>query len=101
MTDDIIGLPVLLPSACSACGATLATIGAGDDGCPARFICVCGARRARMSADTHSFLTSIANSFGRPTTPIVVRRPVPPATAEEPGHSAQTETPIETGVSHG
>ena len=89
---DIIGLPVLLPSACSACGATLATIGAGDADCPARFICVCGARRARMSDDTHSFLSSVANSFGRPTTPIVVRRPVPPETAEEPGHSAQTET---------
>ena len=100
MTADIIGLPVLLPSACSACGATLATIGAGDDGCPARFTCVCGARRAKMSAETHAFLTSIARSFGRPTTPIVVRRPVPP-TAEEPGHSAQTETPIDGDSSHG
>jgi hypothetical protein len=94
-STGIVGLIVVPPSRCPSCSSPNATIGSSAGPHAARLTCIgCGRHRGWLSAESFGFIAEIANKFGRPTTPIVIRRPVPPVTAEEPGHSAQSQPPI-------
>ena len=74
-TDPLLGLGVLLPDACKQCGSREATIGPGAGPHLASLHCQCGVHfRGWVGARTHAFLTEIVAKFGRPETPIEIRR---------------------------
>jgi hypothetical protein len=68
------GLAVRTPDSCK-CGTNTATIGAGAGPHIASLHCVdCGAHRGWLSHEVCSFVNEAIQLFGRPTTPIAIRR---------------------------
>jgi hypothetical protein len=84
LDNDIAGLEVRLPNACR-CGNQAALIGAGVGPHRASLNCrECTTLRGWLSDSTYEFLRSIAAKFGRPLTPIVIRRTaIAPTTAAQ------------------
>jgi hypothetical protein len=69
----VIGLAVQMPTPCT-CGAVTAGIEAGRGPHLASLRCsACGKHRGWMSREAHRFIAEVAQKFGRPTGPIVVR----------------------------
>jgi hypothetical protein len=63
------GLTVMMPDACPKCRHGLTVIGSG-----AVLICMkCRRPRGLLSKQEADFVEKIINTFGRPTTPIVLR----------------------------
>jgi len=80
----IFGLKVKLPIECHNCGFEVATITRPAGKYYADFKCAaCGGPRGSLTERTGWLIQSIANSFGAPTTPIVLRRPPVPCTRTE------------------
>jgi len=72
-TSPIIGLRVRLPQACR-CGSSIAVIGSSSGPHEHRLECAqCGTWCRWLSTRQTAFITKIATTFGRPTTPIVIR----------------------------
>jgi len=70
----ILGLRVHLFDTCK-CGGIGAVIGADNGSRFAEFRCEsCDAHRSWLSRDACDFITQIVAKFGRPTTPILIRR---------------------------
>jgi hypothetical protein len=68
------GLTVVVPDACK-CGERRATIGAGaGPHVAALHCCRCGLHRGWVPHETHDFIAELIRDFGRPTTPISIRR---------------------------
>jgi hypothetical protein len=99
-STGILGLIVVPPSRCPSCSSPNATLGWSAGPHAARLTCTgCGRHRGWLSAESFGFIAEIANKFGRPTTPIVIRRhQSTDAVGGEPGHVAQSQPPIE-GIS--
>jgi len=79
--DQLHGLLAQLPRPCR-CGGELAVIGPGKGPHAASLhCCECETHRGWIGHQTYKFLTGTLNQFGRPTEPIILRRPppVPPA----------------------
>jgi hypothetical protein len=72
--DPLIGLEVSLPDACPRCALTIAVIGAGRAMHKASLHCRCGRHRGWVSEEPYQFLRKTIELFGRPTTPIAIRR---------------------------
>jgi len=73
--DPVMGLDVELPDACPSCQGYVATVGPGVAPHKASLRCMtCGRHRGWMSLVAYTFISEIANKFGRPDTPIKVRR---------------------------
>lgn len=73
--DSLIGLTVTLPDSCSKCGAGETLIGPGSGPHLASLRCaVCEIHRGWVGQRTHAFLAETVKQFGRPTTPIAIRR---------------------------
>jgi hypothetical protein len=69
----LIGLALQMPTPC-ICGAVTAGIEAGRGPHVAGLRCsACGKHRGWMSHEAHRFITAVAQKFGRPAGPIVVR----------------------------
>ncbi len=74
-TDRLSGIQVKLPDNCGKCRDTVAIIGPGRGPHRAELLChSCGSHRGWLSHTTYAFIADIANKFGCPTTPIVIRR---------------------------
>jgi hypothetical protein len=74
-THPLFGLRVKLGAAHS-CGGNLAVISERCGSHYAELRCAaCNAHRGWLSHSTASWLHSVINKFGAPTTPIVLRRP--------------------------
>jgi hypothetical protein len=67
---SIIGLDVQFPRACAACGSNLLRIGAAHE-----LRCRhCDEFAGRMSARATDFVSEVVARWGRPNSPIIVRR---------------------------
>jgi hypothetical protein len=75
-STSLIGLTVVLPRRCRACGDNMATIGSSKGPHPAALHCVCGNHVGWMGRESYDFVTAIIDNFGRVEDPIVVRKPV-------------------------
>jgi hypothetical protein len=74
-TDNtLVGLAITLPDACSRCSGHDAVIGAGRWLHKASLMCCCGRHLGWMSHEAFGFLSATARRFGRPTSPISIRR---------------------------
>jgi hypothetical protein len=72
--DPLVGLAVQLPDTCR-CGANVARIGPPVGPHLAELRCAsCGRHRGWLPRAAHQFLSEIVNKFGRPDTPIAIRR---------------------------
>jgi hypothetical protein len=72
--SPLIGLVVDLQQACK-CGGYVAVIGPGKGPHLASLRCeACDAHRGWLSQQTYGFINETITQFGRPTTPIKVRR---------------------------
>jgi hypothetical protein len=69
----LVGLAITLPECCPRCSGHIAVVGAGR-GPHAAILCLCGRHLGWMSREAFSFLTEAVRRFGRPTTPIQIRR---------------------------
>jgi hypothetical protein len=74
LADPVIGLLVLLPDECRQCRTRKATIGEGAGPHVAALPCDCGKHRGWLPREVHEFLTTLIYEFGRPVTPIKIRR---------------------------
>jgi hypothetical protein len=73
--DPLIGLTLTLPDSCSKCGAGETLVGPGSGPHLASLRCaVCEIFRGWVGHRTHAFLLETVKQFGRPTTPIAIRR---------------------------
>lgn len=73
--NPLLGISVRLPDVCSKCGESVAVIGPGKAQHKASLNCnSCGYFRGWISAESYSFIATITNKFGAPTTPILIRR---------------------------
>jgi hypothetical protein len=72
--SPIIEFWVQMPRGCRACGSNVAIVGSSCGPHAARLTCTeCGIHAGWMGAREVAFITKIATTFGRPTTPIVAR----------------------------
>jgi hypothetical protein len=72
--DPLYGLFVQLSDTCR-CGSRVAIIGEGKGPHRASLFCErCGTHRGWMANAAHAFVSKIIEKFGKPTTPIRVRR---------------------------
>jgi hypothetical protein len=90
-TDPLLlGLAVKLPDVCR-CGSDIARVGAPVGPHLAELWCErCRRHRGWLPRAAHQFLVEVVNKFGRPDTPIAIRRngqcaPAPPPEARVPG----------------
>jgi hypothetical protein len=73
--DPLEDLQVQLPDACPGCNNPIALIGRGSGPHRASLHCDrCGGHRGWIAHQTYDFLITITKKFGRPHTPIVIRR---------------------------
>jgi hypothetical protein len=73
-STSLIGLAVLMPSDCPACGARAAVLGSSRAMHHAAIRCAeCDRHRGWVSAAFAAFVGAIVDEFGRPTEPIVLR----------------------------
>jgi hypothetical protein len=75
-TDNLFGLKVKREgNACRHCGYPVAVISAPtSEHCADLKCCACGAVWGALNERTASFIRSVANKFGAPTSPIILRR---------------------------
>jgi len=73
-THDLIGLAVRMPTPCPRCRGTHASVGAARGPHAASLMCVCGRHLGWASHETFAFLDATVRRFGRPTSPIEIRR---------------------------
>jgi hypothetical protein len=72
-STSVAGLVITLPRACATCGAVDATIGASKAMHHAQINCSeCNRHRGWLRGETYGFITSVIDTFGRPTDPITV-----------------------------
>jgi hypothetical protein len=72
--DCLLGLTVCLADACQ-CGSQISVIGEGKGPHRASLFCgLCDRHRGWMANEAHAFVSSVVTEFGKPTTPIKVRR---------------------------
>lgn len=72
--DPLLGLVVQLSDRCQ-CGSGHAVIGEGKGPHRASLFCSrCERHRGWMSNEAHAFVTEVVEKFGKPTTPITIRR---------------------------
>jgi hypothetical protein len=72
--DPLHGLSVQLPDTCQ-CGSCDAVIGEGKGPHRASLFCSrCEAHRGWMANEAHAFVAELVKKFGKPTTPIKIRR---------------------------
>jgi hypothetical protein len=74
VNDDLVGLAITLPEHCPRCSGHAAVVGAGRRPHVAAILCLCGRHLGWMSHEAFSFLSETVRRFGRPTTPIQIRR---------------------------
>jgi hypothetical protein len=73
-STSLIGLAVLMPSDCPACGARAAVLGSSRAMHHAAIRCAeCDRHRGWVSAAFAAFVGAILDEFGRPTAPIILR----------------------------
>jgi hypothetical protein len=73
-STSIIGLTVILPRPCHACGSFKAVIGSSAGPHCARYVCGdCCLFLSWMRAETYAFVCDVVDNFGRPTEPITIR----------------------------
>jgi hypothetical protein len=70
----LVGLAVALPEQCPRCNGHTAVVGARRGPHAAALLCLCGRHLGWMSHEAFSFLRETVRRFGRPTTPIQIRR---------------------------
>jgi len=74
-TDNtLVGLAITLLERCPRCNGHDAVIGAGRGPHKASIMCACGRHLGWMSHEAFKFLSATARQFGRPTSPISIRR---------------------------
>ena len=74
-SNPLLDLVVTLPDVCNQCGAAEAVIGAGRGPHLASLRCrACQIHRGWVGQQTYKFLAEIVAKFGRPETPIAIRR---------------------------
>jgi len=72
--SPIFGLSVQLPQPCSNCGTSLGTIGSSAGPHANRVVCIsCGTFCRWLSHREADFIASIAEKFGCPSSPIILR----------------------------
>jgi hypothetical protein len=72
--DNLVGLAITLPECCPRCSGHSAVVGAGRGPHAAAILCLCGRHLGWMSREAFSFFNETVRRFGRPTTPIQIRR---------------------------
>jgi hypothetical protein len=72
--SPLFGLAITMPEPCSRCHGTRATVGTGRGPHTASLMCARGRHLGWMSREAFDFLTATVSRFGRPTTPILIRR---------------------------
>jgi hypothetical protein len=73
-STSLIGLTIILPRPCRACGEVMATIGSSKGPhCAALFCVSCATHVAWMSREVFDFVCAIVDHVGRPEEAIVVR----------------------------
>ena len=76
-STSLIGLAVILPRPCRACGDTMATIGSSrGPHCAALHCVACGQHVGWMSRESFDFVAAVIDRFGRPGSAITVRESV-------------------------
>jgi hypothetical protein len=90
--DRLHGLLAQLPKPCR-CGAELTIVGPGKGPHAASLHCAeCQTHRGWISHATYKFLTETVKQFGRPESPIILRRPSPvPPAASDSASAAETK----------
>jgi hypothetical protein len=74
-STSLIGLTVILPRACRACGESMAVVGSSKGPHSAALFCVsCNKHVAWMGREAFDFVSAVVDRFGRPEDAIVVRR---------------------------
>jgi hypothetical protein len=71
---NLVGLAITLPEHCPRCRGHDAVIGIARGPHKASIICACGRHLGWMSHEALGFLSATAHRFGRPTSPISIRR---------------------------
>ena len=72
--DPLHGLSAQLSDTCQ-CGSREAIIGEGKGPHRAAFFCSrCESHRGWMANEAHAFVSEVVKKFGKPTTPIKIRR---------------------------
>jgi len=72
--NNLIGLAVRMPKPCPRCRGTHANLGAGRGPHVGSLMCACGRHLGWVSHETYAFLSATVRRFGRPTSPIQIRR---------------------------
>jgi hypothetical protein len=75
-STSLIGLMVILPRQCRACGGVIAIIGSSKGPHQAALHCVCGNHVGWMGKESFNFVCTIIDHFGRPEAAITVRESV-------------------------
>jgi hypothetical protein len=76
-STSLIGITIVLPRPCRACGEVMATIGSSRGPHHAALFCVsCGRHTGWMSQESFNFVCALIDNFGRPESAIVVRESV-------------------------
>jgi hypothetical protein len=70
----LVGLAITLPEHCPRCRGHDAVIGTARGPHKASIMCCCGRHLGWMSHEAFGFLSATAHRFGRPTSPISIRR---------------------------
>jgi hypothetical protein len=74
--NPLLGLQVVMASACPECRHRVAVIGPGKGPHTAALTCArCRQHRGWMSIQEADFIKEIIRMFGKPTTPIMLRNP--------------------------
>jgi hypothetical protein len=90
---DLVGLAITMPSPCSRCNGTAATVGAGRGPHCASLMCACGRHLGWMSKQSHDFIAETVQQFGRPTEPIRIRAPARTAVSSGADAASQATHP--------
>lgn len=70
----MIGVAITLPEHCPRCNGQRATIGTGRGPHKASIMCLCGRHLGWMSHEAFEFVSETVRRFGKPTSPITIRR---------------------------
>jgi hypothetical protein len=73
-TMNVVGLALTLPEQCPRCTGRSGTLSTGRGTHRASILCACGKHLGWLSDTTFNFLSESIGRFGRPTSPISIRR---------------------------
>ena len=74
LSTSVVGLSIVLPRPCRACGETMAVIGSSRGPHHAELNCLsCGRHSGWLSRESFNFVCTIIDNFGRPESAIVAR----------------------------